>query len=464
LAAGSGNAGTMDLIERDDAFSTLRGEPDFLRLVGAGEPGDLSPTDAWIEDLDYLVERVEATHYDPWHAIAETEWRSAVEETRRRIPALSDLEIVGELARLLARVGDGHTALDPSPAGDAPGHRLPIMLYEFADGLFIRASMDPSLAGARVVSIAGVSIDELETRAAAFLSHDNDFQLIELYPRYLASLEFLQMLGVVDQGPEVGVEIEIDGESRTVTLEARPLEELIALLGDYIAEVPSFDERVEPPLLAGMRDGATAAIPLWLRSPYEPYWFTHVPERKLVYVQYNDATDREDEPFDAFVSRLFHFIDANDVRALVIDIRLNSGGSTYHSVPLVKAIVGHPRINRRGHVFTIIGRRTNSSAMRFASQLEFWTETLFVGEPSGQGPNAYGGTNVFRLPHHGKSFRVSNRYWIGGQTSDDARIWLAPDIAARLISSDYAANIDPAMDAILAWLAAAETESRHGSR
>ena len=89
------------------------------------------------------------------------EWISTPQfaEIDRRIPTLSDYEIVVELARLATMLGEGHTrislpnqpeAMDPAgreskaitPAKDPrlAFHRLPLRLAWFSDGLFVVAA------------------------------------------------------------------------------------------------------------------------------------------------------------------------------------------------------------------------------------------------------------------------------------------------------------------------------------
>jgi len=454
FATGAGDAKVVEQVKRDDAFATLRDLPRFAALVGRRLPEGISRVDGWRADLDALVSRLEETHYDLFHSVKPAAWHSAVETLRSRIPDLSDDEMIAELARLVAMVGDGHTVLDPSPP-DERMHRLPLMLYWFSDGLFVRAAEDRDLVGRRVDAIGGVPVAEVLSRAARYISSDNEWQMRQLAPRYLVIREFLRTIGVApDGGDGVSMTLDREGHVETVVVRARPLEALLAGASEYFERTPRFDERVAVPMWPNMRDGAKKPTPFWLVHPYEPWWFEIVPEAKLAYVQYNDVAEGPELDFDAFVDRLFARIDQEGVENLVVDIRMNSGGRTYQSVPLVQRIMAHPSINRHGHLFTIVGRRTNSSAMRFASQLEFWTETIFVGEPTGQGPNAYGGTNIFRLPYSGKSFRVANRFWIGGRTSDDDRRWIAPEIAAELSSHEFAANVDPAMTSILAYVTA----------
>ena len=73
---------------------------------------------------------------------------------------------------------------------------------------------------------------------------------------------------------------------------------------------------------------------------------------------------------------------------------------------------------------------------------------IFVGEPSGSGPNFIGETIPFALPYSKALVNVADLYW---QTSwpMDHRPWIAPELYAPPSFLAYSQNQDPAMDAVL---------------
>ena len=118
---------------------------------------------------------------------------------------------------------------------------------------------------------------------------------------------------------------------------------------------------------------------------------------------------------------------------------------------LIHEIIRCDKINQKGKLFTIIGRRTFSAAMNLTVDLERNTHMLFVGEPTGSSPNFVGEGNQIILPYSGITINASS--WYHQRSSPgDQRTWIAPDIPAFLTSQDYKSNIDPAIDAILDYL------------
>jgi hypothetical protein len=166
-----------------------------------------------------------------------------------------------------------------------------------------------------------------------------------------------------------------------------------------------------------------------------------------------EAPDGSTETIAEFCRRLFAFIESHEVDYLVIDLRLNNGGNSFLNQALIHEIIRSKKINVRGKLFTIIGRRTFSACQNLATDLERETQAIFVGEPTGSKPNFIGEDNHFVLPYSGLAGSISNRYHQHSLLSDDYRNWIAPEIAAELGFEDFRSNVDPAMDAIFEYLA-----------
>jgi ketosteroid isomerase-like protein len=196
---------------------------------------------------------------------------------------------------------------------------------------------------------------------------------------------------------------------------------------------------------------AKAPEPIAFKNNETPFWFEYLPDRKLVYLQFNAVADKPDEKFASFCSRLFHFIDEHAVENLIVDMRNNGGGNTLLTPPLIHALIRCDKVNRPGHLFVLVGRKTFSAAMNCAVAIEQHTSALFVGEPTGSSPNFVGETTVLALPCGGLRVSCSSLYW---QTSlpMDRRTWIAPELVAEPSMEAFAANRDPGLDAIFAYL------------
>jgi hypothetical protein len=198
-----------------------------------------------------------------------------------------------------------------------------------------------------------------------------------------------------------------------------------------------------------MRDRAQAQFPLWLKDPANKFWFEYLPDSRIVYAQFNQVGDKETEKLEDFSHRLFAFVAANAVDKLILDLRLNRGGNGGLLRPLVRDII-KSKVDERGKLFAIIGRSTFSAAQFLLNELEHYTDTIFVGEPSGSKGNSYGDSRKITLPNSGVTVRASIYYW-QDWSPWDTRNWTAPHLAADLSSSAYSMNGDPALEAIKSY-------------
>ncbi len=118
---------------------------------------------------------------------------------------------------------------------------------------------------------------------------------------------------------------------------------------------------------------------------------------------------------------------------------------------LIHHLIRCDRINQWGRLFAVFGRVTFSAAMNLVTDLKRHTHILFVGEPTGSAPNHFGENGPFSLPHSGLHVTAS-MCWYQHSDPRDRRPWIEPEIPAGLSSTDYAANRDPALEAIRTYM------------
>ena len=177
-------------------------------------------------------------------------------------------------------------------------------------------------------------------------------------------------------------------------------------------------------------------------------YYEYLPDSKTLYVRHSQVRNEPDETIEAFFEKVFKFVEENEVEKFVLDVRLNGGGNNYLNRPVIVGLIAARKINQPGRLFTIIGRRTFSACQNLINELEKYTETIFVGEPSSENVNFYGDTVQKTLPNSGLNMRLSHLWW---QNHDprDTRQWTAPNIAVDMTFDDYRNNHDPVMETIL---------------
>ncbi|MHC2992866.1 hypothetical protein OB13_15230 [Pontibacter sp. HJ8] len=402
----------------------------------------------WQEDVAFLAEQLPRMHRNPYNKMSQQAFDSAVAVLHAQVPQLKDYEIIVGLTRLVAMVGDGHTRLtlpqdmavaysrahSSTPPPSDPGlylNHLPVKLALFDDGLFIREATPEMmhLVGAQVLQIGTVPAEDVLEKVRPVVHYDNEMGFRLLAPTFLVIPEFLAALGIADDVQQVPFKI----KTREGAVEDILLSPIALFRKVYFVDA---------------REALGTAPPLSQQNRREKYWLHMLEDEETLYVQVNELYDKEEEPLAAFVAKIERIVIGIPVRKLVLDLRHNPGGSNSFNRPLVLALARSEQINRFGSLYTLIGRETFSAAQMLANDLEYYTNTLFVGEPSGSSPSAYGDSRKMQLPNSNLTIRISTIYW-RDWSGDEKRPWTAPDIPVGYTSEDYLKGRDPALETVL---------------
>jgi tetratricopeptide (TPR) repeat protein len=430
---------------KESDLTPLHGNARFREMVALDDLTSLSREDGWRADVWFLMREMKRRAYSPFRYQSEAAFDAAAEALIASLPQMTDAQVIVELTRLLRPLGDGHARVKPPREREDLQRAAPVQFYLFEEGLFVVAASPrhEDLLGARVTMFGDRSVEDVIATVGAILSRDNENeQWIRegLLPR-LREVPTLHALGLIADPDRVSLTIQdLDGQTRTT---------VIATDADH----PAWKLREAFPAPEGWQffpETLNEPLPLYLRNAGAPYWFQHLPEERTVYFQFNSVRDAPGEPLSAFTERLFGFIDEQNVEKLVVDMRWNDGGNTQLELPLLHRIVGSRKINRRGALFVIIGRRTFSAAQNGVSFLDLHTEAIFVGEPTGSSPTFVGETSEFELPYSKVQVNVSDLRWVGTWPAD-FRKWIAPTLYAPPTFAAYRTNRDPAMEAVLAY-------------
>ena len=408
-------------------------------------PPDSGAVRQWREDLAFLARELPRRHKDLFHTLRREQFDSAVAALERKLPGLARHQVIVELARLAALVGDGHTNVAPTRDPKIGFHTYPVKLYFFKDGLFVRAAarLHADLVGARVVRIGRLTAEQAYLAVRELIGRDNEMNARFFAPFLLAMPEVLHAIGAIDEPDAAPVLLEQAG-NRTVAV-LRPSGLAPMLPADTDVSWTRDDGWVD------MRGADGPRTPVWLRGdPRDPLRFEYLPDSRTAYVQYNKVGDAPDERITDFAARLRALVDSGPVDRMVLDLRLNRGGDGTLNQPLLLSLIRSPKLEGPGRLFVVIGRSTFSAAQFLVHDLEEYTDAVFVGEPTAGKPNSFGDSRPITLPHSGVTVRASILYWQRGHPLD-TRLWKAPEVAAELTSRDYRGNVDPALREILAW-------------
>lgn len=427
----------------DPDLSIVLDDPRFAELLGQVDLSGLSRVDGWRADLRFLGREIERRAYAPFGIVDRSELDMRLRQITEAVPAMSDAEILCELSCLMRLLDDGHAFIHPPEHRDDLRLALPVVFYLFAEGLFVIAAAPEhaDLLGAQVVAFAGRPTADVIAAVEQIVTRDNERQVLADVPYRLRELPVLAALGIGHDPSRIELSIrDLDGRQRHVTL-----------AGSVLPEARSRRFPMPPEGWSTFADTLPTRKPSYLRRADANYWFEHLPGLRAVYMQFNSVRNDPDDPFAGFTERMFTEIEGERAERLIIDVRWNGGGNTMLFRPLLHGIVGSRTINRQGGLYVIIGRRTFSAAQNFVSFLDYHTEAIFVGEPTGSRPTFIGETSTFTLPYSKAEVNVSDLRWTGTWPGD-MRSWIAPHLYAPPTFAAYRENRDPAMEAILAEL------------
>lgn len=429
-------------INKDSDFDKIRNDEKFKTYLAHTVDKTSSRTEVWKADINFLKERMEQTHYNIYEVLTKEQWDKEFSELLDNIENLDDEHINTELAKIVASVGDGHTILFPAPKSGGKQEEYKIKFYTFKDGLFIKGITKDyaQYNGMKVTKIGKYKTDDALKKLSEIIPHDNELGIDWLTPNYLMNNDYLYGLDINDSKDVLKLELE-DSAGKKITAEIKKS------VSDFNA---SFHGQKSDEYIYANESSATP-LPLYLKHGNEMFWFEHLTDVNFVYMQVNGIGNKNNEKIKDFYDKVFKFIDSNNVEGVIIDLRLNSGGNNFLNKYLINNFIKNERINKKGKVFTIIGRNTFSAAMNLVGDLENSTQTIFIGEPTGSRPNFIGEINMIELPNTGIKVSASSLYWQKA-VSSDKRKWVFPEIYTPLSFSDYKNNVDPAMNAVYDYI------------
>jgi hypothetical protein len=429
---------------RDPDLASIRQDPRVVELLGLADVSAMSRDAGWRYDLSLLAREVRRKGFNPalsvHRPVTSEQFDAKVRELDAAIPRLTDGQVVLALMKLMVFLGDGHSAV--WDFGEHPLFRaaLPLRFFWFEEGLFVTAA-DPryrDLLGAQVVAVDGRPTEDILAALDPYINRDRGNLMVAKTraPYLIRKVALLHAAGLAQDPDRVTLAVrDLSGAARDATVETDTKE-------------PEIWNHLPAPASWLTFASTLVAPPLYVRHMDRAQWFEYLPDQKSVYFQFNGVRNDQGESLVAFTERLMRFIEGNDVARLVIDMRWNNGGNTGLGHPLLLSLIGNQKVNQRGKLFVIIGRRTYSAAQNLATYLERYTNATFVGEPTGSSPNFVGEEAPITLPYSKVMANVSHLFWQSSWPQDQ-RIWLAPQIYVPPTFADFRAGQDAALAAIM---------------
>jgi hypothetical protein len=403
-----------------------------LPFMGKCQDSSSARVRGWSSDIDTLLYIMKTQHYVYRSRPLPPELIAAASKLKTEIAHYSDERMLSELERLAYYMHDGHSYILPV-SRKIQAFYLPLQFYLFSDGVYI-IDADESykdLIGTRVLRIHGLDVNKLLTDMNSFVHQDNLFTVKWFAPSILRFRSLYECYGLPPGSAELNIQV-MDRQER--------------ISGHRVAFIPATDFHGIPKLFPS-RLAEKNPPPLYLTNVPENFWFRWLKERNILYFQFNQVEDKSDETLDSFGKRFGDTLLNSKPHLLIIDVRHNNGGNLTLLNSLMDGIIRFERENPEAKIVIMTGRNTFSAAQVFISMMNKNTHALFAGEPSSSSPNFVGEGNYIMLPYSGAMGSISNKYH--ESIPGDTRKWIIPQIPVSLSSTEYFANQDPVMMAVL---------------
>jgi hypothetical protein len=420
--AACGGSSTVPSVAAPSSASTAAATPSPVARQVAPSVAPSPSVDPWTADLVKLDAAVRRIHPAPFTIHPESEWTSKLAELRASGPAASADEQLVQIASLVGLL-DTHTFLD----GPRNATFYELLLFPFSEGLFVIRAKDPSWVGARLVSISGVPIDQVEKRLTPLVPHDNHSGLLDGIQGLYSSVEYLHGAGIVADPAKPGFALE-KGNGGSVVVDPSAVsgsawETEFGIVGDLVGDHPEAVAR---------------------RT--ESVWWRVEPNVRVFHLAYNDYAD----PTEALAA-MQAALDTKAATRVVVDLRYLRGGNGSIAFPLVQALAAEKRIATAGGLTVLIGRENVSAGTVIDRMLDEQTSALLVGEPSPARADGFLCDCVdVALPATSLVVSLPTYTFHTG----DPRPEIAPEVSMPPTAKDFFAGHDRVLDAALAGLAA----------
>jgi hypothetical protein len=380
------------------------------RLPAPSYPAPRDPTEARLQDLDYLARITEVDR--SFSPAAVQRFRARVEALRAQAPSLDRAAFLLGVSEAVAAADNAHTNVD-ARAWREQLSSVPVRFEWFAEGLHVvRARPEAvDLLGARILAIDGLAPEALVREAARWFGGSAEFARTSSLV-YLESPEALQALHPEAPAGRMVLHL-VDREGRERTAEvaalAPPQPPEVSKAGRLFSPVRLPDETPEWRTLLD----PAAPLPPSLRAPDKSVYAIPLDDATLylhVWQLRDDASGRVGDEIERAVGAGARW------RRIVLDVRFDRGGDFPWAYAQLRGLPEH--LAADGRLLVLEDNTTFSAAIIAAALAKHYggPRTTLVGERPGDRLEFWAEGNAFELPNSKLRIMTSTGYhdWAHG--------------------------------------------------
>ena len=343
-------------------------------------------SELWAEDVAQFREVVLETHpkFTDEHLAslaqnieARVAFEKAIDELLQNLSDLSDAEVMAEMQRAAAVLGDNHFFLLLADIETQKMMEIYPLGFRFLTDAFYLLTTEPGFEHAlnqRLIAINGREIDDIFAEFSDLWSVENIYNARSSFARLINSPTVLLALGLYDSG-------------ETIFFFADD-SELILRRDDTVSLDPN-TAFFFPMFSLCNRD--TGDLPLFLDIRGENLnghnWFTFIEVHDILYIRLEMySQNMEAGAFAPFSDEVKTAFEAHAPQAVIIDARHNPGGDNAYLMKLFAFLAEH---TDEGMLFHFVDEGSMSASMLGAAHLKS-LGAILVGQPLGQNTDFYG--------------------------------------------------------------------------
>lgn len=377
----------------------------------------------WQEDIDFAIRTIKRKHKKPFHFISESELDQRAVRLKSKVGACETFQIVLELEKLGASIGDGHTWITDRFRRD-PYLLYPVLFRWFHDGFYVVGIQNDlsEMLGFRLIMLNNEPLAEATGRLRGYISAGENEYFMRYWEGYwLRNADALFHEGISSSRREINLVLEnSSGLRKVVTLRSMPANE----------SLKSVSWAYQPP-------------PRFLLRQNEAVWYELYGDRKLFYIKVNRfGPEKEVRKISAEILKEVRML--NPVK-IVFDLRNNGGGDKTTVEELVNSLA-RDGWDKKARFYAITGDHTFSAALATAMHLKRKTGAKIVGEPPTNRPNFFAENYFSNLPNSGICISVAAHQYVF-QQDDSPELKLDRNFTREF--SDYRLGRDPIIEWVL---------------
>ena len=399
----------------------------FFLLVALNTYSQSTDSSLWTEDINAYKANLEKHHIDLYNKISKVEFEQELKTIQSNLNSKTDIDVIIDLMRLTQKIGDGHTAFS---LRGIETHLFPIEVYKVGKQWRIVKTTDKhkNLLGKELIAIDGKTMKQIEDEVGKVAQYIENKQSKTIrIAQYAMISELLFGLHLTNSKLDATFTFLDENKNKTeATLKAINSK-------DYYESVEFKNFKIVIPEIEKSID---------LKHDY--LWFSPIKTTEAIYIKFESYPSFEE--MEKFGASVLNYINKNNSKQIVIDLRNNGGGDFFVGTFLAYYLNLADSIDWKSGVYVLTDKVTFSAATSNASQFRQMLNAKIVGEPTGSNPTGYQDMGQFKLPNSGITVTYSKRLF---RFQEKVTQGVQPDVLIEYDWQSYSKGIDNMMEWVI---------------